>query len=187
MTSGGVDITLNNLIAQGKARPMVLVMPLGYGSPDGLVRFENFERALLEEVIPQVERAHNVSRDRTARAIAGVSVGGAQAVSIGLRHDGAFGWIGSFSGALQMLALAGPSALSDPMRSALDPGQFGLVYVSCGATDRLAALSRALTDDLRARGFKVTSVEVPGVGHVWPLWRQSVADMMQMVFQAPRR
>lgn len=180
ITNGGVDITLNNLIAQGRARPMVVVMPLGYGDPTGLLKLQNFERALIEEMIPQAETGYHLSRSRTGRAIAGVSMGGAQAMSIGLGHPETFASIGSFSGAFQMAPLA---PFQDPASPVLRPGRFDLIYVGWGAADSLAPLNRELTANLAARGVAVTRVEVPNAGHVWPLWRQMVGEMLRLVFQ----
>ena len=88
---GRANVILDNLIAQGKAKPMLIVMPLGYGEPkilepnSGAFRdrsitdrnFDKFREALLSEVIPQVESAYLVKKDRDSRAIAGLSMGGA--------------------------------------------------------------------------------------------------------------
>jgi enterochelin esterase-like enzyme len=187
ITNGGVDVTLNNLISQAKAKPMVVVLPLGYGAPDGVSRLPTFEQALLKELIPQGETAYRVLRAAEARAIAGVSMGGAQAMSIGLRHPETFGWVGAFSAAtFAAMASANPSA--DPTRAALEPKRFALVYISCGADDSvLAPHNRQVAAQLNARGFRVTSIEVPAFGHVWPLWRRTVADCLQLVFQTRAR
>src|SRR5207302_1002504 len=94
-----------------KARPMLLVMPLGYGAPeivstgfggfrDPNLRQRNFDRfrdALLTEVIPEVEKAYRVARDRSSRAIAGLSMGGAESLSVGLNALDRFAWVGAFS------------------------------------------------------------------------------------------
>jgi enterochelin esterase-like enzyme len=89
---GRANVIFDNLIAQGKAKPMLVVMPLGYGAPE-IVRhggpgfrdkdlrqrnFDKFREALLAEVLPQVEKSYHVSKDRNARAIAGLSMGGAE-------------------------------------------------------------------------------------------------------------
>ena len=113
-------------------------------------------------------------------------MGGAQAMSTGLRHPDTFGWIGSLSGAFQMVTSTTTSALPDPMEMALEPKRFSLVYIGYGANDAgLAPLSRQLAGDLKAKGFRVSSVEVPGLGHVWPLWRQLIGDLLQLLFQTP--
>ena len=106
LTQGNANVVLDNLIAQGKAKPMIMVNPLGYGhagggqgAPDMLVHFAD---ALLNEVMPRVEKEFNVAKDRDHRAIAGLSMGGAEATFVGLNHLDKFAYIGSFSGAYVM-------------------------------------------------------------------------------------
>lgn len=106
--NGQAHVIMDNLIAQGKAKPMVVVTPLGYGNPGGNANamaqnmLPNYTRTILEEVMPQVEKAYNVSKNRADRAIAGLSMGGAEATFTGLNHLETFAWIGSFSGAYVM-------------------------------------------------------------------------------------
>ena len=105
---GGANSIMDNLIDQGKAKPMVMVTTLGYGTPDGTVgamrpaMIPDFAKALVTEVIPQVEKAYRVSRDRNQRAIAGLSMGGAESLFTGLNYVDHFAYIGSFSGAFVM-------------------------------------------------------------------------------------
>jgi enterochelin esterase-like enzyme len=107
---GAANVILDNLIAQGKAKPMIMVNTLGYGTTDaqgrttmtGAEQMTNFTKALLTEVIPQMEKAYNVSKDRTERAIAGLSMGGAESLYVGLNHLDRFAWVSSFSGAFVM-------------------------------------------------------------------------------------
>jgi enterochelin esterase family protein len=114
MNGGAANVILDNLIAQGKAVPMVLVTTLGYGvsnGPAGAMAAENltgYTRSLLTEVMPAVEKAYNVSRNREERAIAGLSMGGAETVYTALNNLDKFAWIGSFSGAFVMWR--GPNA-----------------------------------------------------------------------------
>src|SRR5262245_30020315 len=110
-TVGCANIILDNLIARGQARSMVVVMPLGYGTMDivkagwGRVRdralwqrnVDQFGQTLLNEVIPQAEKAYRLSSDRQARAIAGLSMGGTESLIVGLNHIDRFAWIGAFS------------------------------------------------------------------------------------------
>jgi enterochelin esterase family protein len=106
--SGAANVILDNLIAQGKAKPMVMVNPLGYGlaggpgTAMGPTMIPSYARTILEEVMPQVEKAYNVSKDRNERAIAGLSMGGAEATFVGLNHLDKFAWICSMSGAYVM-------------------------------------------------------------------------------------
>ena len=108
---GRANVILDNLIAQGKAKPMLIVMTLGYGAPeivsrtgggmrDPGIRQRNMDRyrdALFAEVIPQIEKDYNVSKDREQRAIAGLSMGGAESLYTGLNAINKFAWIGAFS------------------------------------------------------------------------------------------
>src|SRR5207248_9704270 len=108
---GRANVILDNLIAQGKAKPMIVVMPLGYGTPEmvshGFGAFSNtelrdrnfkkFSQALLTEVMPRVETAYLVAKDRNSRAIAGLSMGGSESLLTGLNALDKFAWIGAFS------------------------------------------------------------------------------------------
>ena len=172
------NVTLDNLIAQRQAVPMLVVMPLGYGgSGAALMELAAFERALLDEIIPRVEKSYRVSRARIGRAIVGVSMGGSQAMAIGLRHASAFGWIGSMSGQLQ----------SDELQLPGDPNQFALIYLGWGASDPLAPRFRQFAERLNDRGAAVTTSETPDLGHVWTLWRQMAADVIRQLFKSPSR
>ena len=108
---GRAHVILDNLIAQGKAKPMLVVMPLGYGAPEIVSRngprlrdpglrqrnFDKFRDALLAEVIPEVEKSYRVAKDRGSRAIAGLSMGGAESLYTGLNALDRFAWVGAFS------------------------------------------------------------------------------------------
>jgi enterochelin esterase family protein len=106
LTQGNANVIMDNLIAQGKAKPMIMVNPLGYGTAGGgqgtTDMIVHFTDALLNEVMPRVEKEYNVAKDRDHRAIAGLSMGGAEATFAGLNHLDKFAWIGSFSGAYVM-------------------------------------------------------------------------------------
>jgi enterochelin esterase family protein len=105
---GAANNILDNLIDSGRAKPMIMVNTLGYGNADGPTGASRpdmipmFARALIEEVLPQVERQYHVARDRNSRAIAGLSMGGAEAFYTGLNHMDQFAYVGSMSGAFVM-------------------------------------------------------------------------------------
>ena len=218
---GAANTILDNLIAQGKAKPMIMVTPLGYGTagggrgaPDML---EFFAKALLEEVMPQVEKVYNVSKDRNQRAIAGLSMGGAEATYTGLNHLDRFAWIGSFSGAYVMWPGAngapgrgaGPPPPAPPgapggrgARPVLDDSviarnfanldskanaQIRLLWIACGTADGLIGVNRQFKDWLKSKDVKFTDVEVPEVAHVWPLWRQNLTELAPLLFQGKGR
>ncbi len=108
MNGGAANVILDNLIAGGKAVPIVMVTTLGYGvnnGPAGAMAPESitgYTRSLLTEVMPAVERSYNVSRNREERAIAGLSMGGAETLYTALNNLDKFAWIASFSGAFVM-------------------------------------------------------------------------------------
>jgi enterochelin esterase-like enzyme len=138
MNGGAANVILDNLIAQGKAVPMVLVTTLGYGvnnGPAGAMAAENltgYAKSLLTEVMPAVEKAYNVSRNREERAIAGLSMGGAETLYTALNNLDKFAWIGSFSGAFVMwrgpntgAAASGPASAAPPSGAAPNPPSDG--------------------------------------------------------------
>jgi len=118
---GRAHVILDNLSAQGKAKRMIVVMPLGYGASeivsqgfaafhDASLRQRNFQKfrdALVNEVIPQVEGAYRVSKDRKSRAVAGLSMGGAESLLTGLNTLDHFAWIGAFSSGWTFRGLQG--------------------------------------------------------------------------------
>jgi enterochelin esterase family protein len=189
---GRAHVILDNLIAQRKAKPMLLVMPLGYGAPeivqpnfagfrDPNLRQRNFDRfrdALLTEVIPQVEKSYRVSKDRGARAIAGLSMGGAESLFVGLNALDRFAWVGAFSS----------GGLSDDFNAAfpaLDSkanGQLRLLWIACGTEDRLIDTSRRFRDWLKTKEVRNTGLETPGA-HTWMVWRRYLAAFAPLLFQ----
>jgi enterochelin esterase family protein len=183
---GHADHILDNLIAQGKARPMVVVMPYGYGDMEILKGYKEhaarndalFESALTQEVIPQVESAYHVSRRHEDRAIAGLSMGGDQSMRIGLAHPELFGWVACMSGA------------SDFVKEAVDHGDYDaaktglrLLWVGSGTgeTEGLPK-THALMAALRARGFTVTGLDAPGM-HTWMVWHPDLVDIAPRLFR----
>ena len=124
MNGGAANVILDNLIAQGKAVPMVMVTTLGYGvnnGPAGAMGPDNltgYTKSLLTEVMPAVERSYNVSRNREERAIVGLSMGGAETLYTALNNLDKFAWMASFSGAFVMW----PSLTAPPPAAAPGPG-----------------------------------------------------------------
>jgi enterochelin esterase family protein len=192
---GRANIILDNLIAQGKARPMLVVMPLGYGNKEviaggwaGLRNTEiwqdsitKFREVVLKEIIPQVEKLYRVSTDRESRAIAGLSMGGTQSLFVGLNAADRFAWIGAFSsgGLPTGFEKAYPhvsESLNAPLR---------LLWIACGQQDGLIGVNRKLVEWLKSKGVKLTWAETPG-GHSFLLWRRYLADLAPLLFQNER-
>ena len=209
---GGAHNILDNLIAKGQALPMVVVSPLGYGTsrgPAGGREVENiigYEKSLLNEVIPTVEKAYHVSKNRDQRAIAGLSMGGAEALYVGLNHLDRFAWIGAFSTAPMLWPAAAATApppapgggrggnvqpsmapevfaKTFPALSAKDNARIRMLWIVCGTADGLIGVNRQFKDWLRSQNVRFTEQEVPDMAHVWPLWRQNVADMVPKLFR----
>jgi enterochelin esterase-like enzyme len=154
---------LDNLIADRKATPMVVVMPNGRAQPNDRVEgngmasapaFANFERDLIDDLIPFVEARYSVKTDRESRALAGLSMGGGQSLNFGLAHLDLFPWIGGFSSAPNTKM---PAALvPDPAKAA---AQLKLLWISCGDKDGLISVSQRTHAYLKEQN----------VPHIWHL------------------
>lgn len=181
------DVLLDNLIAAGKAEPMIVVMPNGRAQkndrPEGNVfasapAFANFERDLLDDVIPAIESRYSGKADRQHRALAGLSMGGGQALNFGLSHLDTFAWVGGFSSA--------PNTKS-PMALLPDPvaaKRLKLLWLSCGSRDRLFRISQGFHGYLKQH--HVPHVwHVTDRGHDAPEWKQALYWFAQQVFREP--
>lgn len=194
ITAGRANVILDNLIERGQAKPMIVVFPLGYGFPDVPDRvgdillnavnqrkvMDVLATTLLDEVGPQVERTYPVEKGRESRAIAGVSMGGAQALYIGLNHPDRFAWIGSFSGAIPMFA-AGYGAFFPHLDAEASP-RLRLFWVSIGTEDFLLGSNREFTAWLKSKGVRFTGLETPG-SHEWPVWHRNLAAFALLLFK----
>jgi enterochelin esterase-like enzyme len=208
---GGAANILDNLIAENKALPMIVVSPLGYGTSQGPAggrgsqNLIGYSKILLEEVMPMVDKAYNVSKNREQRAIAGLSMGGAETLYVGLNHLDKFAWIGAFSSAPMLFPAAadaappaGPGGGGRGAPQPMDPAIFAktfpaldakansqirMLWIVCGTDDGLIGVNRQFKDWLRSKGVQFTEQEVPNMAHVWPLWRQNLTDMAPRLFQ----
>ena len=186
---GHANVIFDNLIAQGKIKPMIVVMPLGYGAPEILDQgfgqetlrqknFDKFTRALLTEVMPMAESAYRIQKDRKDRAIAGLSMGGSESLLTGLNHLDQFAWIGSFSA-------GGLSANFDedfPELEAKANAKIKLLWIACGTDDHLIAVNRNLREWLKSKGVEHTGIETPGM-HAWMVWRRNLANFTPLLFR----
>lgn len=175
----------DNLIADNKAKPMIVVMPNGRAQkndrPQGNVfesapAFGVFERDLLDDVIPAIEARYSVQADREHRGLAGLSMGGGQSLNFGLAHLDTFAWIGGFSSAPNTKT---PEELvPDPLKAIQ---QLKLLWLSCGNKDGLIRISQRTQRYLKQK-------DVP---HVWNVdsnghdpthWRNNLYHFAQLVF-----
>jgi len=188
---GQAHVIFDNLIAQGKVKPMLVVMPLRYGTMEALkaqqdpaVRtrsFDGFRDSLLQEVIPQVEKMYHVSKDRTQRAIAGLSMGGAESLRVGLNHLDKFAYIGAFSSG------GVPASFADtfPNLDSKANDKLKLLWVACGKDDRLFEANTKLDAALTERNIKHQWTVTPGA-HTWPVWRRNLVEFTQLLFGQPK-
>ncbi len=187
---GRANLILDNLIASGAAKPMIIVMP--YGRPLAEVMLvpsagrgpanadDQFGTDLLQDVIPYVEKLYRASANPEDRAIAGLSMGGGQALRIGLAHLDTFHYLGAFSAAARGNPeeafkdfFADPAAANKKLK---------VFYIACGKTDGLFPPSQALSDALEKHQIKhefAPSEE----GHVWRNWRNYLTDFAPKLFR----
>jgi enterochelin esterase-like enzyme len=189
---GRANVILDNLIANGKAKPMLVVMPLGYGAPEILARgfggfddhtlrdrnFDRFSTTLLTEVIPQVEKNYRVSEDRNSRAIAGLSMGGSESLLTGLNNLDKFAWIGAFSSG----GLDEDFAVDFPSLDSSANSKIRLLWIACGTDDGLITINRSFREWLKSKGIRHDDVETPGA-HTWMVWRRNLAAFAPQLFR----
>ena len=191
---GRANFIFDNLIAAGKAKPMIVVMPLGYGEPKVLEphsgvfhdpditqrNFDKFREALLIEVIPQVESAYLVKKDRDSRAIAGLSMGGSESLLTGLNSVDKFSWIGAFSSG----GLTSDFDQEFPALNSASIQRFRLIWIACGTEDDLIKLNRDVRAWLAAKSKAVAlrEIETPGA-HTWMVWRRNLTDFAPLLFR----
>lgn len=197
IANGRANAILDNLIAQGKVKPMIVVMPLGYGvmsivtGPaadfwnDDLRRksFEIYQQTLLTEIMPQVESNYRVETRAEDRAIAGLSMGGGESLLIGLNHPELFDWVGAFSAAGYK-----PFDAKFPALNANSSQQRRLLWIACGVEDKyvgktpLITVNRQFVAWLHTKSVPVTFVETPGM-HQWQVWRENLIQFAPLLFQ----
>lgn len=193
---GRANDILDNQLARGAIEPFIVVMPLGYGG--ALVNGDGtgigapgagamggdpalYERDLLEDVIPMIDRKYRTIADRRQRAIVGFSMGGGQAGRFGLGNLATFSRIGILSAGMAGTATSEPFATitADVART---NRQIDLLWIACGTEDTAIKGARTLRDTLAAAGIEHTFVEGPG-GHYWNVWRRHLRDLSPILFK----
>lgn len=188
-TVGKANLILDNLIAKGEVKPLVVVMTLGYGVPIDLLKtgiprtpevWKNnaakWGDALLTEVLPAVERDYRLAKGREKRAIAGLSMGGGESLLVGLNHLETFAWIGAFSA-------GGGAGKPEEVYQGLserDNARIRLLWIACGKDDRLVTANRQFVDWLKTKQVRHTWVETEGA-HTWPVWRRYLAEFTKLL------
>ena len=195
---GVANVILDNLIADGRATPMIVVMPFGHpepgmraGSTPTFARRDipAFTADLLDDVLPLVERTYRAARDANRRAIAGLSMGGNQARQIGLNNLDKFRYVATFSGTVgvrsgvvteETIEETFAAALSEPnMTNAL----LRLFWSAVGTDEtNLRANHKIFNSVLDRHGIKYEYTTIPG-GHTWHVWRRNLRDVLPLLFQ----
>jgi enterochelin esterase-like enzyme len=195
---GRMAFIMDNLIAERRSVPMLVVMEKGYATRAGEMPSPNpgrmsnaFEDVLTRDLIPYIDATYRTRPDRDHRALAGLSMGGFQAYSIGLNHPDLFSSIGGFSGAgggfggtpfdpktAYNGVMADPEAFNRRMR---------VLFLSIGTAEgqRLQDSVRRFHDALEKAGIKTVFYESPGTDHEWLTWRRSLHEFAPLLFRGP--
>ncbi len=187
---GKANVIADNLIGDGTAVPLVIVMPYGHGVPPERAsggtqgRDDNntkFMQDLESQVMPLVEKSYHVATTPDRRAIAGLSMGGGQTLSLGLRRQDLFHWAAGFSSSIPDGDLK-----TFFSKAAADPAAFNatqkLLWVSVGKEDFLFDKNQAFDAWLTATGIKHKYV-VSGGGHTWLNWRDYLQQVLPLLFK----
>lgn len=189
MQCGQANLILDNLAAQGRIVPMIVVMPLNYGDMDFVLgadqwddpskvahNLDVFSTALQTEIIPQVESLYRASQRREDRGIAGLSMGGGQSLVIGLEHHELFAWVAGFSAAVGYHDLDAAFPKMSPRTAP------NLLWVSCATSDGGFPSTQRYIAWLKAKGMAPMAVETPGV-HNWAVWRDNLIHFAPLLFR----
>jgi enterochelin esterase-like enzyme len=182
---GGANYVLDNLIAERKAAPMIVVMPFGHAVPFGEREYKGkdnttlFEEYLLKDVIPSVEAKYRVAPGRERRAIAGLSMGGGQSLRIGFANLDKFSAIAAFSAAV-------PADFERRFSAALNDAKgtnakLKALWLGCGRQDSLFPRSQKLAELFAAHQIRHTFHDTDGV-HNFTIWRKHLTEFVPLLF-----
>ncbi len=181
-TAGNANFVLDNLLADKKMVPMIVVMPFGHAAPfpGGANNDTLFEEYLLKDVVPTTEARYRVAPGRENRAIAGLSMGGGQSLKIGLGHLDLFSAVASFSGAVPGdFETRFAALLKDPKTT---NQKLKVLWIGCGQQDSLFPRSKNLADLLTR--YQVAHVFHPTDGvHNYTVWRKYLAEYAPLLFR----
>jgi enterochelin esterase-like enzyme len=182
--AGRAHVILDNFIFEGKAVPMIVVMPWGHALPYGArppggqpSNNDVFEQYLIRDLVPLVEGRYRVAAGRRNRAVVGLSMGGAQALQIGMRHPGQFATIGVFGAGMTK---ADFQARFKPLKKA---EQLELSFVGIGLQDGSLAKARELSGELTTSGGGLARYKEVEGGHTYPVWRKLLVEIAPLLFR----
>lgn len=176
--AGHANFVLDNLIADKKAVPMIVVMPFGHAVPFGSPKeiqaknVETYEKYLMEDVMPMVNAKYRVEQSKAKRAIAGLSMGGGQSLAIGMNHLDLFSAIGAFSAAV-------PQDIDAKLPAVKKANP--LLWFACGKDDFIYQRSVDLDKKLTEAGVRHTWRSTEGA-HTYTVWRQYLAEFAPLLF-----
>jgi enterochelin esterase-like enzyme len=188
LKGGNPQVILDNLYAEGKLKPMLVVMPNGRAmkddravgniySPEKVAAFANFEKDLLNDLIPYIEKHYPTLTTRENRAIAGLSMGGGQSLNFGLGNLDKFAWVGGFSSAPNTKK---PEELIASVENAKK--KLKLLWISCGDADGLLPISKRTHDYLYENSVPHVYYLEPG-GHDFKVWKNGLYMFSQFLFK----
>ena len=188
LKNGQPQVILDNLYAEKKIEPMIVVLPNGRAMKDDratgnifdsvkVQAFATFEKDLLNDLIPFIEKKYPVYKDRDHRAIAGLSMGGGQSLNFGLANLEKFAWIGGFSSAPNTKT---PEVLVPDPKKAKE--QLKLLWISCGVDDNLMSFSQRTHDYLKAHDVPHIFYVEPGA-HDFKVWKNDLYMFSQLLFK----
>ena len=200
---GRANFILDNLIASGKAKPMIVVMPAGHtnaggggrGAPQagGQPPRDEFIEDFVGDVMPYVEKNYRVIADRAHRAIAGLSMGGSQTIGVAIPRLEKFGYVGVYSSGLLGRAGAGAPGTNAPFGAAWEQQNLAaldnaatkkglkLLWFATGVEDGLMPNTKSTVELLKRHGFSPVFKESPG-GHTWLNWRAYLIEFAPQLF-----
>ena len=190
---GFADVILDNLVAEGKAEPMIIVMVSGVAHPAGDPAADAFDRMVVEDVIPFVDARFRTLADRDHRAVAGLSWGAKQAYDLGLGYRDLFSWVGGFSGIIVIGEFrVRPAGYEDPAKFAAaydgifsDPKWFNdnyhLLFVGNGEAEGSGL--KGMSALLKERGIDNVFYQSPRTAHEWLTWRRCLYEFAQRLFK----
>jgi len=188
LKGGRPEIILDNLYAENKIEPMIVVMPNGRAMKNDravgnifdsvkVQAFATFEKDLLEDLIPFIEKTYPVYKDREYRAIAGLSMGGGQSLNFGLGNLETFAWVGGFSSAPNTkqpeLLIPDPEETRKKLK---------LLWISCGDNDNLISFSQRTHEYLKLNNIPHIYYIEPG-GHDFKVWKNDLYLFTQFLFK----
>lgn len=189
LNGGHPEIILDNLYAEGKVEPMIVVLPNGramkddsatgnvYGA-DKVEAFATFENDLLNDLIPFIENKYPVIADREHRAIGGLSMGGGQSLNFGLGNLDVFAWVGGFSSAPNTKQPAELVPNPDETKK-----QLSLLFISCGDKDGLFSFSKRTHDYMSENDIPHYYYVIPDGQHDFNVWKDSLYNYAQLLFK----